>query len=74
MNAFVSEINRKAESSVDVRIDVRRWLIAVFISIPYVLALLLGYSVRVCRYAVAAVQVGYHEGVHGRDPSRKSKE
>lgn len=66
MNAFVSEINRKAESSVSVSIDVRRWLIAVLIFFPYALALAFGCSVRVTRYAVAALQVGYHEGLNGR--------
>jgi hypothetical protein len=63
VDGFVNEIKTRATSSpINVRFD---WL-AVLMFLPYVLAAAFGLCVRGCGYLVAALEVGFHDGLHGK--------
>lgn len=46
--------------------DMWRWVLTFFMFFPYALAFGGGLLLRVADYAVAALQVGFDEGLHGR--------
>lgn len=59
------DIQTRAEST-EINIDVTRWLLIMFLFVPYAVALATGFTARCARYVVAAGVEGYLDGMNGR--------